>query len=72
MYIKTYFNRIIKKKTKWTKRRELIMREQEQYKKMLKNVIDATESKKIQTSEELIRTLVNELTTNYSLKSTHQ
>lgn len=48
------------------------MREQEQYKKMLKNVIDATESKKIQTSEELIRTLVNELTNNYSLKSTHQ
>ncbi|WP_405100336.1 hypothetical protein [Oceanobacillus sp. FSL H7-0719] len=49
-----------------------MMHEQEQYKKMLEKVIDATESEKIQTSEELIRTLVTELTNNYSLKSTHQ
>lgn len=49
-----------------------MMHEQEQYKKMLKKVIDETETKKIQTSEELIRTLVTELTNNYSLKSTHQ
>ena len=46
------------------------MQEQEQYKKMLKKVIDATESEKIQTSEELIRTLINELTNNRGLNGT--
>lgn len=47
------------------------MGEQEKYKRILKKVIDATESKKIQTSEELIQTLVNELTNKKSLDSTH-
>lgn len=37
------------------------MGEQERYKNMLKKIIDETESEKIQTSEELIRTLVQEL-----------
>ena len=48
------------------------MQEQEQYKKMLRKVIDATENEKIQTSEELIRTLINELTNNHSLNSAQQ
>lgn len=48
------------------------MAEQEEYKRLLKEVIDATESNRIQTSEELIKTLVNKLAPNYSLKSTHQ
>lgn len=37
------------------------MGEQERYKRILKKVIDETENKKIKTAEELIRTLVNEL-----------
>ncbi|MCM3740239.1 hypothetical protein M3210_08150 [Oceanobacillus luteolus] len=44
------------------------MGEQERYKNMLKKVIDATENEKIQTSEDLIRTLVNELTNNIGVK----
>lgn len=47
------------------------MVEQERYKNMLKKVIDETESEKIQTSEELIRTLVKELTNNIGVKSQH-
>ncbi|MCF3943431.1 hypothetical protein [Oceanobacillus alkalisoli] len=47
------------------------MGEQERYKNMLRKVIDATENEKIQTSEELIRTLINELTTNIGVKSQH-
>ncbi|MEC5422874.1 hypothetical protein QGM71_05090 [Virgibacillus sp. C22-A2] len=38
------------------------MGEQEKYKYMLKKIIDETESHKIQSSEELIKTLINELT----------
>ena len=49
-----------------------VMVEQEKYKEVLKEVIAATESKKIQTSEELIQILVNKLSNDYSLKSTHQ
>lgn len=45
------------------------MGEQERYKNMLIKIIDETESEKIQTSEELIRTLINELTTNIGVKS---
>ncbi|WP_198020896.1 hypothetical protein [Virgibacillus alimentarius] len=37
------------------------MGEQEQYKKILKKIIKETESFKIQSSEELIQSLVNEL-----------
>ncbi|MEW9676004.1 hypothetical protein ABRT01_07450 [Lentibacillus sp. L22] len=37
------------------------MGEQEQYKKILKNIIDQAENLKIQTSEQLIQVLVNEL-----------
>ena len=47
------------------------MGEQERYKNMLRKVIDATENEKIQTSEELIRTLIDELTTNIDVKSQH-
>lgn len=45
------------------------MGEQERYKNMLIKIIDETESEKIQTSEELIRTLINELTTTIGVKS---
>lgn len=38
------------------------MKEQEQYKKMLKKMIDATENNKIKTTEEMIQTLIFELT----------
>ncbi|MUV39044.1 hypothetical protein JNUCC1_02916 [Lentibacillus sp. JNUCC-1] len=38
------------------------MREQEHYKVMLKKLIDKTETNRIQTSEELIQMLVEELT----------
>ncbi|WP_199794669.1 hypothetical protein [Lentibacillus sp. Marseille-P4043] len=38
------------------------MGEQEQYKMMLKKMIDQTENFKIQSSEELIQALVKELT----------
>lgn len=44
------------------------MKEQEQFKKMLKRVIDATENDKIRTSEELIQTLIFELT-NKTIKN---
>lgn len=37
------------------------MKEQEQYKNLLKKLINETENFKIQSSEELIQTLVNEL-----------
>ncbi|GGN53600.1 MULTISPECIES: hypothetical protein [Oceanobacillus] len=47
------------------------MGEQERYKNMLRKIIDETENEKIQTSEELIRTLINELTTNIGVKSQH-
>ncbi|MHA6252378.1 hypothetical protein [Oceanobacillus sp. CAU 1775] len=47
------------------------MVEQEQYKKLLREVIDATENNKIQTSEELIKTLVNKISTNYIFKAKH-
>ncbi|MBU5467809.1 hypothetical protein KQI49_13350 [Virgibacillus sp. MSJ-26] len=40
------------------------MKEQEQYKTLLKKVIEATENNKINTSEELIQTLVYELKNN--------
>jgi|GEM_PF-3372581 len=40
------------------------MKEQEQYKTLLKEVIEATENNKINTSEELIQTLVYELKNN--------
>lgn len=37
------------------------MGEQEKYKKMLRKVIDETENHEIQTSEELIQILINEI-----------
>ncbi|MFD1039953.1 hypothetical protein ACFQ3N_16395 [Virgibacillus byunsanensis] len=42
------------------------MVEQEIYKNMLKKVIDETESFKIQSSEELIQALINEITDSSS------
>lgn len=38
-----------------------VMGEQEKYKKMLRKVIDETENHEIQTSEELIQILINEI-----------
>lgn len=40
------------------------MGEQEKYTRMLKNLIDDTESHKIKSTEEIIRKLVKELTNN--------
>ncbi|WP_165769038.1 hypothetical protein [Virgibacillus profundi] len=48
------------------------MGEQEKYKKMLKKVIDETESYKIQSSEELIQMLIKELTNGTELKGNFQ
>jgi hypothetical protein len=48
------------------------MGESERYKVMLKEVIEATENEKIQTSEEMIRTLIDELTNKIGVKSNHQ
>lgn len=45
------------------------MSEQERYKNMLRRLIDETESHKIQTSKELVQSLVNELTHNASGKT---
>ncbi|HLR52101.1 MAG TPA: hypothetical protein VK072_04420 [Candidatus Avamphibacillus sp.] len=38
------------------------MKEQELYKKVLKKIIDATENNKIKTTDEVIQTLIFELT----------
>ncbi|HLR41481.1 MAG TPA: hypothetical protein VK091_07365, partial [Virgibacillus sp.] len=43
------------------KRWEFFMKEQEQYKKLLKKIIHETESLKFQSSEELVQALVKEL-----------
>ncbi|MEN1967334.1 hypothetical protein WMZ97_04565 [Lentibacillus sp. N15] len=43
------------------KGREYIVKEQEQYKRILKKLIDQTENLKIESSEQLIQALVNEL-----------
>ncbi|MFD1849033.1 hypothetical protein [Oceanobacillus bengalensis] len=48
------------------------MGEQEKYKKMLKEVIDETESRKINSAEELIQKLVRELTSNKVLSQRTQ
>jgi len=37
------------------------MKEQEQFKIMLKNIIEDTENNKIKSSEELIQTLINQI-----------
>ncbi|WP_199860709.1 hypothetical protein [Oceanobacillus damuensis] len=48
------------------------MGEQEKYARMLKKLIDDTESSRIQTMEELIQQLINELTnTNKEELRTH-
>lgn len=48
------------------------MAEQENYKKMLRKVIEGTNNHTINTSEEIIRMLISELSTNKSLeKYTH-
>jgi len=46
--------------------------EQEKYKRMLKKVIDETESQKINSTDELIQRLIYELTTNNTLKGNLQ
>lgn len=48
------------------------MGEQERYRRMLEKVIDATENKEIQTSEELIRTLVDEITDTIGVRRHRQ
>lgn len=48
------------------------MSEQEKYKLMLKKIINETEKERIQTSEELIRTLVDELTNNIGVERRDQ
>lgn len=48
------------------------MREQEKYKHMMKKVIDQTENHKIQSSEELIQLLINELTNGTDIKGNIQ
>lgn len=45
------------------------MGEQERYKNMLQEIITATENQQIQTSEELIRTLVRELTNTVGVRA---
>ncbi|WP_190279468.1 hypothetical protein [Ornithinibacillus gellani] len=44
------------------------MSEQEKYKRVLKKVIDATENDKIKTSDELIKTLIMELSSSTIMK----
>lgn len=44
------------------------MSEQEKYKNMLRRVIEETESHKIKSSQELVQTLVSELTNSVSAK----
>lgn len=46
------------------------MREQERYKVMLEKLIADTENEKIQSSEELIQLLINELKSNTSMEAT--
>lgn len=48
------------------------MREQEKYKKMLKKMIDQTESNKIQSSDQLIQALINEITHSNLLVNKHE
>ncbi len=48
------------------------MSEQEKYKLMLEKIINETEKERIQTSEELIRTLVDELTNNIGVERRDQ
>ncbi|MBM7600525.1 hypothetical protein JOC34_002936 [Virgibacillus halotolerans] len=46
------------------------MGEQERYKVMLEKLIADTENEKIQSSEELIQLLINELKSNTSMEAT--
>jgi hypothetical protein len=48
------------------------MGEQELYKRMLKKLIDETESQKIKSAEELIQKMVKELTSNQQLSGNTQ
>ncbi|WP_211316689.1 hypothetical protein [Oceanobacillus arenosus] len=47
------------------------MGEQEKYTKVLKQMIDDTESNKIQTAEELIQKLIKELTVSKELSESY-
>ena len=49
-----------------------LMGEQEKYKKMLKKMIEQTERNKIQSSDQLIQALINEITHSNLLVNKHE